>query len=274
VVKRAARILVPLIAVSLALTVGCGGTAGDRLVLTGSSTVAPLASEIGKRFEASRPDVRIDVQTGGSSRGIADVLEGAADVGMVSRGLKDAEQELHGFAIARDGICLIAHEDNPVGSLTLEQVVGIYSGTIENWAEVGGLDAPITVVTKAEGRSTLELFVKHFSLRVSEIEADVVIGDNEQGIKTVAGNPHAVAYVSIGTAEYDAAHGVPIKLLALDGAVPSSKAVRAGSFPIVRPLTLVTQEAPAGLAKEFIDFARSEAVQDLVQAQYFVSVAR
>ncbi len=274
VVSRAVPSLVFVIAVSLTLLSGCGGNSQGRLVLTGSSTIAPLAAEIGKRFEASHPDVRIDVQTGGSSRGIADVLEGAADIGMVSRALKDSEQQLHGFAVARDGICLITHADNPVRSLSRDQVVDIYTGAIQSWAEVGGPEAPITVVTKAEGRSTLELFLKHFSLRVSEIQPDVVIGDNEQGIKTVAGNVHAVAYVSIGTAEYDAAHAVPIKLLAMDGVVPSTEAVRGSTFPIVRPLTLVTREAPTGLAQEFIDFARSEAVRDLVEGQYFVPLPR
>ena len=49
----------------------------------------------------------------------------------------------------------------------------------------------------------------------------MVIGDNEQGIKTVTGNPNAIGYVSIGTAEYDAAHGIPIKLLRL-GDIPAS----------------------------------------------------
>ena len=48
-----------------------------KLVLTGSSTVAPLASEIGKGFESENPGVRVDVQTGGSSRGIADARQGA-----------------------------------------------------------------------------------------------------------------------------------------------------------------------------------------------------
>ena len=272
--KRPTWTLALLTGVSLALLAGCGGSAGDRLVLTGSSTVAPLASEIGKRFEESHPDARIDVQTGGSSRGITDVREGAADVGMVSRGLKDTEHDLHGFAIARDGICLIGHASNPLSSLSFDQVVGIYRGTIDSWAQVGGPDAPITVVTKAEGRSTLELFLKHFELEVSQIQEDVVIGDNEQGIKTVAGNRHAVAFVSIGTAEYSAAHGVPIKLLALDGVVPSTDAVRAQTFPIARPLTLVTREAPTGLAQEFIDFARSEVVLELVEAQHFVPLAR
>lgn len=265
-----------LLLVTLCLTSlwGCGGDTDRRLVLTGSSTVAPLAAEIASRFEALHPNTRIDVQSGGSSRGITDVREGAADVGMVSRGLKETEQDLQGFAIARDGICLIAHADNPVTSLTEAQVLGIYTGAIERWSEVGGADAPITVVTKAAGRSTLELFLHHFGVKASAIDADVVIGDNEQGIKTVAGNPHAIGYVSIGAAEYDAAHAVPIKLLGLGGVAPSTESVRTGRFPLVRPLTLVTREPPVGLAREFIAYAASAAVRDLVEAQYLVPLER
>lgn len=72
-----------------------GADAADgRVILTGSSTIAPLMAEIGKRFEERNPDIRVDVQTGGSSRGIADARSGLADIGMVSRALKSEEQDL------------------------------------------------------------------------------------------------------------------------------------------------------------------------------------
>jgi phosphate transport system substrate-binding protein len=244
----------------------------NQLVLTGSSTIAPLALEIAKRFESKHPGVRIDVQTGGSSRGIADARRGLADIGMASRALKPDENDLHAFAIARDGVCLIIHRDNPIESLTDAQVVAIYTGKVENWSDVGGNDAPITVVNKAEGRSTLELFLEYFKLKSADVQADVVIGDNEHGIKTVAGNPNAIGYVSIGTAEYDANEGIPIKLLPVGGVAASVKNVAEGSFPLSRPLNLVTREELTGLAKEFIEFARSEAVHDLIREQYFVSI--
>jgi len=64
----------------------------EKLVLTGSSTVAPLAAEIGKRFESLHPSVRIDIQTGGSSRGVNDARSGLASIGMASRALKDTKQ--------------------------------------------------------------------------------------------------------------------------------------------------------------------------------------
>jgi phosphate transport system substrate-binding protein len=245
-----------------------------KLVLTGSSTVAPLAAEFGKRFEQMNPGVRVDVQSGGSSRGVADARSGAADIGLVSRALKDEEKDLKPFTVAMDGVCVILNKSNPVEMLTDAQVVDIYTGKITNWKDVGGKDATITVVNKAEGRSTLELFCHYFKLKNSDIKAHVVIGDNEQGVKTVSGSQNAIGYVSIGTAEYDAANGVPIKLLPVGGVPASLANVKSGKFPISRPLNLVTRGEPSPLAKEFLSFATSAKVNDIVTEQYFVPVAK
>jgi len=263
----------------LSVLPGCARTSGGaaeskKIVLTGSSTIAPLAAEIGKRFESLHPGIRVDVQTGGSSRGVSDARSGLADIGMVSRPLKDDEKDLHGFPIANDGVCVILHKSNPLSVLTDPQVIDIYTGKSSNWKDVGGSDAPITVVNKAEGRSTLELFCHHFKLKNSDIKAAVVIGDNEQGIKTITGNPNSIGYVSIGTAEYDAAHGSPIKLLPVGGIEATSDNVANGKFPLSRPLVLATKIPPQGLVKEFIDFACSDKVQDLVREQNFVPIAK
>src|SRR5262249_189975 len=174
-------------------------------------------AEMDKGVEAQHTGVRVDVQTGGSSRGVADARQGLNDIGMVSRALNDDERDLQAFSIANDGVTIILHKTNPVQALTSQQIVDIYTGKVTNWKEVGGKDTPSTVVNKAEGRSTLELFLHYFKLKNSAIKASVVIGDNEQGIKTVAGNPNAIGYVSIGTAEYDLARGEPIKLLDIGG---------------------------------------------------------
>ncbi len=245
----------------------------ERLVLTGSSTVAPLAAEIGRRFEALHSNVRVDVQTGGSSRGINDVRSGLADIGMASRALKENESGLFSFTIATDGIGMIVNRANPVTALDRQQIIDIYTGKITDWQAVGGNADPITVVNKAEGHSTLELFLHHFDLQNSAVKAHVIIGDNQQGIKTVAGNPDAIGYVSIGSAEYEAQHDAAIKLLPLDGVAASVENVQNGAFPLARPLNLVTRSEPAGIIKAFIEFARSRQVDDLVMAQYFVPVA-
>jgi phosphate transport system substrate-binding protein len=246
----------------------------EKLVLTGSSTVAPLAAEIGKRFESLHDNVRVDVQTGGSSRGVSDARAGLADIGMASRALKEDEKDLLGFTIALDGISVILNKANPVNELNKQQIIDIYTGKIVNWKDVGGNDAPITVVNKAEGRSTLELFLHYFGLKNTDVKPQVVIGDNQQGIKTVVGNQDAIGYVSVGTAEYEAGQGAAIKLLPLEGITASVENVRNRSFPLSRPLNLVTRAAPTGIAKAFIEFAGSPQVNDLIEAQYFVPVPR
>lgn len=259
----------------LLLAAGCSDRPAPRkLTLTGSSTVAPLAAEIGKRFESLHPGVQVDVQSGGSGRGITDSRQGLADIGLCSRALKDDEKDLLAHTIALDGVCVILHKENGVAALQDADVVGIYTGKIANWKDVGGKDAPITVVNKAEGRSTLELFCRYYKLKITDIRAHVVIGDNQQGIKTVAGNPDSIGYVSIGTAEYEAGLGSAIKLLSCSGVAASIENVKNRTFPLSRPLNLVTKAAPAGLAKEFIDFARSEKVHDIVKEQYFVPISR
>lgn len=245
----------------------------QKLVLTGSSTIAPLVLEMGKRFEKLHPGVRVDVQSGGSTRGVNDARAGLADIGMASRALKPEESDLTGHRIAMDGIGIILHQKNQVQNLSDDQIKAIYTGKITNWNQVGGEDRKITVVNKAEGRSTLELFLHHFKLTNPDIHAHVVIGDNQQGIKTVAGNVGAIGYVSIGTAEFEQTHGTPIHLLPMAGVDATVANVRNGSFPLSRPLNLVSKGAPTSLAKQFIEFAQSVAVDDLITAQYFVPVA-
>ena len=277
--NMAIRYSLPVFCLAYLAMTGSNHAAGQenltgKLTLTGSSTIAPLVSDLAKKFEKTHPGVRVDVQTGGSSRGVLDARQGTADIGMVSRALKEDEQDLKSYPIALDGICVIVHSTNPVKELTDSQIVAIYTGRVKNWKDVGGLDKQIMVVNKAEGRSTLELFLHYTKLKLPDIKADVIIGDNEQGIKTVAGNPYSVAYVSIGTAEYNATHGTQIKLLPLHGIQPSMQALIDHKFALSRPLNLVTKTEPTGIAKEFIAFAAAPENDSIVKGQYFVPLAK
>jgi phosphate transport system substrate-binding protein len=189
---------------------------------------------------------------------------------MVGRSLKDDERDLLGFPIARDGVCLIVHKDNPVKSLSSEQVVGIYTGKITNWKEVGGNDAPITAINRPEGRAQSELFTQFFKIKSEDFKVAGVAGDNQEGIKTVVQNPSAVVYMSIGEADIRVGQGMPIKSLLMDGITATSRNVRNGHFPIQRPLMLVTRTLPSGLMKAFIDFALSPNATEIILECSFV----
>ncbi|MGI9489283.1 MAG: phosphate ABC transporter substrate-binding protein [Geminicoccaceae bacterium] len=243
-----------------------------RLVVTGSSTVAPLIGDIAKRFESLCADCRIDVQSGGSSRGIADVRKGLADVGMVSRDLNPAEDDLDGHPLVRDGIAMIVNPSAATEALDDDQIRRIYTGEIESWDAVGGAEEQITVVNKAEGRSTLDVFLDYTDLEIEQIEPDVVIGENEQGIKYVSTAPGSIGYVSIGAALYAVEIGLPLKVLPLGPVDVTIENIAKGDYSAVRALNLVTSGEVEDLAQAFIDYASSEEVWDLVESYYFVPI--
>ncbi len=244
-----------------------------NLVLTGSGGMAPLLLEMGKRFEASHPDVRVDVQRGGSARGVKDTRQGLADIGMVARDLKPDETSLHATPIARDGMCIIVHQTNAVRTLTDEQIVRMYTRSVANWMQVGGPDLSITLVHMEDGKALLELFLDHFKLKSTQVRADALVADSEQAIRAVTGRPGAIAYVSCGQMEASG-NSTPVRSLPFGGKMPTTEQIRDGTYPLSRPLNLVTRDAADGLAKEFIDFARSNNVIDLIQKYHFVPLEK
>jgi phosphate transport system substrate-binding protein len=267
---------------ALCLLAGCGdrnstgGTqtaashgARERIVIIGSSTMAPLVEAIARRFEKLHPGVEIEVQAGGSARGIRDSRSGAANLGMVSRPLTEDEHGLLSFSIGRDGISLIVHKDNPVRTLSKAQVVSIYTGKITRWEEVGGPDASIHVVDREKGHSSRELFRTYFGINESAVVPGSTVGDNRRVLESIAGDSNTIGDVSVGEAERSAARGVPIKLLAIDGVAATSKLIRSGDFPLSRPLTFVSKELPVGLVKDFVSFCLSSEVTDLIEQYDF-----
>ena len=251
-------------------SISLGLQAKEKLVLTGSSTVAPLILEMAKRFEKINSDVRIDVQTGGSSRGVNDARKGLADIGMASRKLNQKETDLKAFTIALDGVGPIVHKDNAVTNLTDEQLKNIFTGKITNWKELGAHDAKIVVVNRAEGRSELKMFLKRYGIKASDVKASLIVGENAHGIKTVSRNKNAITYISVGHSLKEVELGVPIKLIGLNGIAATLENVAAGKFPFARPLNLVVSEAPQGIQKSFIDYTLSQDVRDLIESQSFV----
>lgn len=258
---------------TLCLT-ACGNReSAETVTITGSSTVAPIIADAARRYEEANPGVRIEVQTGGSSRGISDASSGLADFGMVSRVLTAAESEtLQSHPIAADGVCVIVHKDNPVSDLSKEQLIAIYTKEVTNWSEVGGEDAPIVVANKAEGRATLDVFLEYLELDNADIEADLVVGENLHAINSVVSSPNAISYVSIGTATTEAESGLAIKLIAADGIEATMETVAAGSFPITRPLTLVSAGDKSPAAQAFLDYVQSSEVYDIVEKHFYVPI--
>ena len=250
-----------------------------KLVLTGSSTIAPVIQEIASRFEQEHSDVRIDVQSGGSSRGIRDAGTGAADIGMSSRALKTAEAEkLDSHIIGWDGVAFVVHKNNPVETISDDQLRKIYTGAIANWSEVGGTDQRVVVSSRPEGRSELDLVCDYLNIKAGSIRANIVDGETQQSLKSVINNRKAITFTSVGAAHDAIKRGEPLKLLPLQGIQATFDNVQSGTFPLARPLVLVVPKNDKSkndkLIKAFLKFSKSKSVYDAVVGLGFVPISK
>lgn len=107
------------------------------VTLAGSTSVAPLMNVLADEYEALNPNVKIEIQESGSTAGIQSATEGAVDIAMSSRALKDDElKTLKPQQIALDGIAVIVNKANKIDNITTDQIKQIYTGEITAWDDV------------------------------------------------------------------------------------------------------------------------------------------
>lgn len=109
-----------------------------KVTLAGSTSVAPVMDKLADAYKKINSDVTIEIQQSGSSAGITSAIEGACDIGMASRELKDSEssQGLEPTVIAMDGIAVIVNKNNSIEDLSSDQIKSIYVGDVTEWADV------------------------------------------------------------------------------------------------------------------------------------------
>lgn len=110
-----------------------------KVTVAGSSSVTPVMEKLAEAYKALNPNVTIEVNQSDSTTGVTSAIEGACDLGMASRELKDSETSQGATAkvIATDGIAVIVNNDNKVDDLTSDQVKKIFTGEITKWSEIG-----------------------------------------------------------------------------------------------------------------------------------------
>lgn len=246
-----------------------------QIQVAGSTTVQPVAEELATAFMTANPDVIIDIQGGGSSVGVTSAGDGTVDIGTASREIKDSEMEqypdLQVFVIAYDGIAVVTNPDVKLPNLTKEQIVGIFTGEITNFKEVGGPDALITVVSREEGSGTRAAF-EELALRTKDASGNNVDNpitekallqqSNGQVRTTVATTPNSIGYLSFGFLD-SSINAVPV-----EGVEPTIANAKNGTYPIVRPLNMLTTGTPNELSQAFLDFILGDAGQTIVSKEY------
>ena len=109
-----------------------------KVVVAGSSSVTPVMEKLKEAYIGVNPNAEIEIQQSDSTTGVTSTIDGICDIGMASRELKDSEtsEGVSSQVIAMDGIAVIVNQENPLDELSSDQVKGIYTGEILDWAEL------------------------------------------------------------------------------------------------------------------------------------------
>lgn len=223
-------------------------------------------TDLAEAFE-KKTNIRINIQGGGATKGIREVVKGAADLGGSCRYQLPEDPREAGVGlepVAWDALVVITSKENPVESLSMEQIKSIYTGKTRNWQELGGPKAPIEVYTRKSkhsgvGRTLRKLIFADFDHKLFSTKSFPSSGPLE---KAIIENPNAIGITGISSARLR-----DVKILKLENVYPSYDAVRGGQYRLYRPLyiTYNPQSEKLDQVKQFISFCHSQEGRDVMR---------
>jgi phosphate transport system substrate-binding protein len=250
----------------------------------GSDTMVNLALAWAEAYGQLYPNVQIAVTGGGSGTGIAALINGTVDMANASRQIKPEERaqaEANGIdpvehVVAGDAIAVVVHPSNPVDGLTIPQLSAIFAGTITNWAELGGEERPIVLLSRESNSGTHVYFLEEVVRqgRANDqtlFSPDTLLMPSSEGISAeVRQNPNAIGYDGLG---YVTPDQKVVAVARTDGGpyvLPSVETVKDGTYPIARGLYIYTAGEPQGAVLAYLDWILGPEGQAIVREQGFV----
>jgi phosphate transport system substrate-binding protein len=248
---------------------GCSSKNTSRshsLTIAGSTSVQPFAEKLAEIYMDINPKLVINVQGGGSTAGIKACREKAAQIGTSSRELHTDEGDLTKIIIAKDGIAVIVHPQNPVTDISIEQLRGIFSGKIRSWARLGWKDKPIYFVNREEGSGTRDAF-ESLVMKKGEISDEALVQDSNGSVREIiANNPQAIGYISFGVLNNQ------VKALAVNSIIPNLTTIKNNQYTLTRPFIFVLPDQGSDLARQFVDFVLSREGQKILEKEGLVGI--
>ena len=250
----------------LALTVGCAlngaarGQDAERIVVDGSTGVAPLVAALAKAYRERNPGVAVEIGKGmGTKARIKALAESKIDIAMASHGLVADDLIRQGMAvheIAKVAVVFGVNATVPVKGLAESQVCDIYSRKLVNWRDAGGPDLPVAARTRPDSEVDTEIMRERVGCLAQlkmpeEVQVMPKSGDMAKELSRAAG---AIGMTTTTVAEQSEGR---IKPLSLNGVEPSADNVRSGAYRLTRDSFLVTRAAPSPAVARFLEFVRS-----------------
>lgn len=274
-VRQSASAASAALLLSAALT-GCAGAAkadSDAIQASGSTTVAPVASDAAEALKTKGLNITVATQ-GGSAGGISQLGTGQINIALSSKPMSEKDQKAYPDTdfvttqIGADAVGVIITKevaDGGVKGLSKAQVAGLFEGKITNWKEVGGPDLQVFVYDKEPGRGTREVLDKFIYGKDDppappESANYAIVGGNLETRNKLKSTRGSVAPLSTGFID-----GHPeLVAVPLEGVAPTLANVASGKYPMTRPLYMITNGKPKGTVKQYIDYILSAEGQKLL----------
>ena len=237
---------------------GSGAAISGKVSASGSTALLPLLKPALEAFQDKYKDVTVNIAGGGSFTGMNQVAEGSVDIGDSDVNLPDEYKDkgLVDHKVVVEPFVFIVDKDNPVDNLTKDQVIGILTGKITNWKEVGGKDEKVTLIHRAKSSGS-RATIADVVLKGQAFTDDAVIQDSNGAVRAaISSTPGAIGYVDAPYADDS------VKVLKFDGVEYSADNIIAGKYPIYGYGHMYTKGEPQGAVKAFLDYVMSDEFQN------------
>ena len=261
--------------------------AARNITVKGSDTIVTMGQRWAEEYMKLHPEVSIQVTGGGSGVGIAALVNGTTDIANASRAIKEKEVDKaksagyypEEFKVAIDNLAIVVHRDNPIQALTLKQIMGIYTGRINNWSEIGGNSGAILRYCRESSSGTYQFF-KETILKNQDYAADCQTMPGTSAVtNAVTKDPSGIGFGGVGYFVGQSSLKVvsvkqddkseAISPLTADGQV-DYEAAWSKRYPIWRYLYMYTGFKPRGEIKDYIDWIQSAEGQKVVETEGFI----
>lgn len=246
--------------------------------IAGSSAMQPMLYELTTAFTRQHPAVLFEVTGGGSTTGEERVMAGQVDLAASTLISPTVPTMARRTPIGLDGLAIVVHASNPITTLTMSQLQALYSGRVFTWEEMGGLPEEVLLISREDGSGSRQLFDARVMGEEAVALTAVVMPTSGDVVTYIAKHPNAIGYVSrayvlaaidqaipnVPAPPDEAARVLDVKVVAVDGQVPTQQAIQTQSYPLIQPLYLVSRTRPTGWQQQLIDFALSPAGQAIV----------
>jgi len=283
--KRRIRLILSSLVVVIVASViaGCRNESTNNIesiTVSGSSALLPLMEKTIEKFNEKNPNSEISAQAGGSGTGLAQVLNGAVDIGNSDISAEDKldqanAKKLVDHKVIAQGFGVVVNKSLGIDNLTSNQIRDIFAGKVTNWNAVGGPDKEILLIHRTAGSGTRATFEKTILDGDKSLENDSIgITQDSNGavLSVIKANDGAVSYLSLVYMNTEEAKNL-LNVLKIDGIASDKVNIYDGSYKFWSWGHMYTRGEATGLAKEFIEFVTSTDNSSSIESLGFISGA-